>query len=100
MRCRLPTLQQLPARGSAQAVSAAVLPNPPPSLVHTPLTPQSVLVAMAAALLGWSSWECREGWSPRSLSFHADKDRSFSLCGSAAVPGWKLNHPSLGWVPH
>lgn len=99
MHCRLPTLQQLPARGSAQAVSAAVLPNPPPITCSHSLD-TAVLVAMAAALLGWSSWECREGWSPRSLYFHADKDRSFSLCGSAAVPGWKLNHPSLGWVPH
>lgn len=50
---------------------------PPRTCSHSLGT--AVLVAMAAALLGWTSWECREGRPPRSLYFHADKDQSFSL---------------------
>jgi len=60
----------------------------------------SALPAAAAALLGWGSWEREEGWPPRSLYFHADKDQSFSLHGFTALPGWggglawELSHPS------
>lgn len=67
----------------------------PPSMC-LPSLGMAVPVVRAAAMLGWSSWECREGWPPRRLYFHADKDQSFSLCGSAAVPGRELSHPSQG----